>query len=448
MPHDSASPFDRLLARIGEKSARVGIIGLGYVGLPLAVTAAKGGLTVTGFDIDPGKITRLAAGESYIEAVSEADLAEVTAAGRVAWTADFAQLSGMEVIVICVPTPLTAHRDPDLSYITSTAEVIARHLSAGTLVVLESTTYPGTTAEVMTPILATSGHVPGRDIFIGFSPEREDPGNASFRTATIPKIVAGDGPEAGQLVEAFYRAVVDKVVPVSTTQTAEAVKITENIFRAVNIALVNELKVIFDAMGIDVWEVIDGAATKPFGFMPFYPGPGLGGHCIPIDPFYLTWKAREYELSTRFIELAGEVNANMPHYVLSRLREVLDRKRGIGLSRARVLILGVAYKKNVSDMRESPSMKLMALLQEAGAQVAFHDPHVPEIPKMREYPQFLGKASVDFAAIRPDEFDAILILTDHDAVDYAGLASLGLPIVDTRNAMARRGLTGADVIKA
>ena len=448
MPHDSASPFDRLLARIGEKSARVGIIGLGYVGLPLAVTAAKRGLAVTGFDIDPAKIIRLTAGESYIEAVAEADLAEVTAAGRVAWTADFAQLSGMEVIVICVPTPLTAHRDPDLSYITSTAEVIARHLSAGTLVVLESTTYPGTTAEVMTPILASSGHVPGRDIFIGFSPEREDPGNASFRTATIPKIVAGDGPEAGQLVEAFYRAVVDRVVPVSTTQTAEAVKITENIFRAVNIALVNELKVIFDAMGIDVWEVIDGAATKPFGFMPFYPGPGLGGHCIPIDPFYLTWKAREYELSTRFIELAGEVNANMPHYVLSRLREVLDRKRGIGLSRARVLILGVAYKKNVSDMRESPSMKLMALLQEAGAQVAFHDPHVPEIPKMREYPQFLGKASVDFSAIRADDFDAILILTDHDAVDYAGLASLGLPIVDTRNAMARRGLTGADVTKA
>lgn len=277
MPHDSASPFDRLLARIGEKSARVGIIGLGYVGLPLAVTAAKRGLAVTGFDIDPAKIIRLTAGESYIEAVAEADLAEVTAAGRVAWTADFAQLSGMEVIVICVPTPLTAHRDPDLSYITSTAEVIARHLSAGTLVVLESTTYPGTTAEVMTPILASSGHVPGRDIFIGFSPEREDPGNASFRTATIPKIVAGDGPEAGQLVEAFYRAVVDRVVPVSTTQTAEAVKITENIFRAVNIALVNELKVIFDAMGIDVWEVIDGAATKPFGFMPFYPGPGLGG---------------------------------------------------------------------------------------------------------------------------------------------------------------------------
>lgn len=448
MQHDTPSPYTRLLARLQDKSAAVGVIGLGYVGLPLSVTAAKRGLSVTGFDIDPGKIERLARCDSYIEAVSDADLTAVQAAGRTAWTADFTRLSAMDVIVICVPTPLTAHRDPDLSYVTNTAQVIARNLSPATLIVLESTTYPGTTADVMTPILASSGHVPGQDIFIGFSPEREDPGNAAFRTATIPKIVAGDGPEAGHLVEIFYRHVVDKVVPVSTTQTAEAVKITENIFRSVNIALVNELKIIFDAMGIDVWEVIDGAATKPFGFMPFYPGPGLGGHCIPIDPFYLTWKAREYELSTRFIELAGEVNANMPHYVLSRLRETLDRRHGIGLSRARVLILGIAYKKNVSDMRESPSMKLMALLQEAGAQVKFHDPHVPEIPRMREYPQFLGKVSIDFPAIRAEDFDVVLISTDHDAVDYAAVAALGLPIIDTRNIIARRGITGADVTKA
>ncbi len=442
------STFDILLARIGDRTARVGVIGLGYVGLPLAVTAAKRGMPVTGFDIDATKIDRLHRGESYIEAVADADLVEIATAGRADWTADFARLSGMDVIVICVPTPLTAHRTPDLSYIETTAAEIARHLKAGTLVVLESTTYPGTTAEVMTPILARSGHVPGRDIFIGFSPEREDPGNRSFRTATIPKIVAGDGPEAGRLVEAFYRGVVDRVVPVSTTQTAEAVKITENIFRAVNIALVNELKVIFDAMGIDVWEVIDGAATKPFGFMPFYPGPGLGGHCIPIDPFYLTWKAREYDLTTRFIELAGEINANMPHYVVARLRDMLDRRLGIGLSRARILIIGIAYKKNVPDMRESPSVRLMSLLEEAGATVAFHDPHVPEIPKMREYPQFLGRRSVAFDAIRAADFDAVLIATDHDAVDYAALAALGLPIVDTRNAMARRGLGSEWVTKA
>jgi UDP-N-acetyl-D-glucosamine dehydrogenase len=350
--------------------------------------------------------------------------------------------------VICVPTPLTAHRDPDLSYVEDTANMIAHHISTETLVVLESTTWPGTTAEVLMPILAKSGKVLGRDIFVGFSPEREDPGNASFRTATIPKIVAGDGDEAGKLMVAFYRIVVDKVVPVSTTQTAEAVKITENIFRAVNIALVNELKVIFDRMGIDVWEVIDGAATKPFGFMPFYPGPGLGGHCIPIDPFYLTWKAREYELSTRFIELAGEINSNMPHYVVDRLREVLDRVKGIGLSRSRVLILGIAYKKNVSDMRESPSVRLMSLLEQAGAKVAFHDPHISKIPPMREYPQFLGKASIPAEGIKAADYDAVLIATDHDAVDYKLIADLGIPVIDTRNAISRRSLPMTHVTKA
>ena len=442
------SAFESLRSRIEDKSARVGIIGLGYVGLPLAVTAAMRGMPVTGFDIDPGKITKLDADESYIEAVNSADLARLRREGRTEWTSDFAGLSDMDVIVICVPTPLTAHRDPDLSYVADTAHTIAKHISAGTLVVLESTTWPGTTAEVLTPILSATGHVPGRDIFIGFSPEREDPGNASFRTATIPKIVAGDGDEAGRLMMAFYSIVVDKVVPVSTTQTAEAVKITENIFRAVNIALVNELKMIFDRMDIDVWEVIEGAATKPFGFMPFYPGPGLGGHCIPIDPFYLTWKAREFELSTRFIELAGEINSNMPHYVVARLREVLDRELGIGLSRARVLILGIAYKKNVSDMRESPSVRLMSLLEEAGAAVAFHDPHVPEIPRMREYPQFLGKASVPAKGIRAADFDAVLIATDHDAVDYALVAGLGIPVIDTRNAIARRHLPMTHVTKA
>lgn len=438
--------FGTLLGRIEQQTAHVGIIGLGYVGLPLAMTAARRGFQVTGFDIDPGKMVKLDAGTSYIEAVSDADLA--AQAHRTRWTADFSLLSEMDVIIICVPTPLTTNRDPDLSYVQNTAEVISRHVSAATLVVLESTTYPGTTAEIVAPVLARSGLVLGEDIFVGFSPEREDPGNATFRTATIPKVVAGEGPEARRLVEAFYGRVVEKIVPVSTSATAEAVKITENIFRSVNIALVNELKIIFDAMGIDIWEVIDAAATKPFGFMPFYPGPGLGGHCIPIDPFYLTWKAREYELPTRFIELAGEINQNMPNYVVARLREVLDRERGIGLSRAKVLILGVAYKKNISDMRESPAMRLMHILQKAGADVAFHDPLVPEIPRMREYPEFLGKRSLTLHEASSRGFDAIVIATDHDEVDYARVKAMGHPIVDTRNALARRGFSLDNVWKA
>lgn len=421
--------FDTLLSRISDHSARVGIIGLGYVGLPLAVTAAKRGLPVTGFDIDPGKIDRLVRGESYIEAVESADLAALRDQGRVAWTCDFAALAAMDVIVICVPTPLTAHRDPDLSYITTTAAEIARHLSPATLVVLESTTYPGTTADVMTPILAQSGHVPGRDIFIGFSPEREDPGNAKFRTATIPKIVAGDGPEAGRLVEAFYGIVVDRVVPVSSTQTAEAVKITENIFRAVNIALVNELKMIFDAMGIDVWEVIDGAATKPFGFMPFYPGPGLGGHCIPIDPFYLTWKAREYGLNTRFIELSGEINAAMPHHVVDGLVRALSDVSGRAVRGAKVLVAGLAYKKNINDIRESPALEILTLLRGLGADVAYHDPHCPEIPPTREYGALQGMRSVPLSGA----FHAVVVVTDHDAVDWQAVAGLAPVIVDTRN---------------
>lgn len=444
----SENTCNNLLAAITAKTARVGVIGLGYVGLPLAVTVAKRGMPVTGFDISPDKIEKLYASESYIEAVDNADLAALLEMGQVSWTTDFAEITGCSVIVICVPTPLTKHREPDLSYIEDTAEMIAKHITPGTLVVLESTTYPGTTVDVLKPILATSGLEPGREIFLAFSPEREDPGNEIYRTATIPKIVAGDGEDAGKLVTAFYENVVDKVVPVPTTQIAEAVKITENIFRAVNIALVNELKMIFDAMGIDVWDVIEGASTKPFGYMPFYPGPGLGGHCIPIDPFYLTWRAREFDLSTRFIELAGEINTNMPNYVIARLREVLDRQAGIGLSRARVLIVGIAYKKNVSDMRESPSMRLMSLLQELGATVDFLDPHVPEIPQMRDYPEFAGKRAVDPDGVAGTGYDAVLISTDHDAVDYAALCGLGLPVIDTRNAIARRGLPEDNVTKA
>jgi len=439
---------DALLSAIHDKTARVGVIGLGYVGLPLAITAAARGFAVTGFDVDAAKAERLAKGESYIEAVSPEALKKVTDSGNFGWSTDFSDLSDCRIIVICVPTPLTRHREPDLSYVETTARTIAEHMRPGTLVALESTTFPGTTEEVLTPILMTGGLQLDRDFWTAFSPEREDPGNASFRTATIPKIVAGDGEAAGELALAFYSGIVDSAVPVSSTKTAEAVKITENVFRAVNIALVNELKLIYDAMGIDVWEVIDAAATKPFGFMPFYPGPGLGGHCIPIDPFYLTWKARELEHTTRFIELAGEINVNMPRHVVSRLREVLDRDAGLALSRANVLVIGAAYKKNVSDMRESPAVRLMELLVGEGAEVAFHDPHVPEIPPMRAYPQFVGRKSVPADAIAGSGFDAILIATDHDAVDYGALVALGVPIIDTRNAIQRRGLPMEHVTKA
>jgi len=428
--------------RISTKDAQVGVIGLGYVGLPLAVTAAKAGFNVTGFDVDKSKLEHLDAGQSYIEAVQDTDLAAV--AGHFDWSTDFAGLKACDVIVICVPT---RQREPDLSYVTKTTEVIAQHISPGTLVALESTTWPGTTKEVLTPILATSGLEPGKDIFLGFSPEREDPGNATYRTKTIPKIVAGDGEEAGDLMESFYGAVVETVVRVPDTATAEAVKITENIFRSVNIALVNELKLIYDKMGIDIWDVIDGAATKPFGYMPFYPGPGLGGHCIPIDPFYLTWRARQFEVPTRFIELAGEINTAMPHHVIDRLREILDQATGRGLNGAKILLVGVAYKKNVSDMRESPAMRLMQLLEEAGSSVEFLDPHVPELPPMREYGQFRARRAIDPNAVASAGFDAVLIATDHDTIDYEALLNLGRPVVDTRNAIARRALAMENVTK-
>lgn len=440
--------YDNLQTALEERTARIGVIGLGYVGLPLAVTAAARGFSLIGFDVDEGKIQELDARRSYIDAVTSEALAEVSQAQRTTWTTDFAQLEACDVIVICVPTPLTRHREPDLSYVEATAESIARHLTPGTLVILESTTFPGTTDEILVPLLEAGGLKAGSDFWVAFSPEREDPGNASFRTQTIPKIVGGFGEEAGKLAVAFYGNVVDKVVPVASTRVAEAVKITENVFRAVNIALVNELKVIYDAMGIDVWQVIEGAASKPFGFMPFWPGPGLGGHCIPIDPFYLTWKAREYGYSTRFIELAGEINVSMPDYVIARLREVLDRSAGKGLSRARILLVGISYKKNVPDMRESPSVRLLDLMLNQGAEVDFVDPHIESIPRMRQYPHLFGRQAVTIEEVRSQDYDAVLISTDHDAVDYEALAGLGIPVVDTRNAFAARGLPMENVTKA
>ena len=441
----SSSALHRL---IQDCTAQVGIIGLGYVGLPLAVTTAAKGYRVIGFDVDPAKMAMLDRGENYIEAVSAGVLASVSANGRFQWTTDFHKLAECQVIIICVPTPLTRQREPDLSFVRKTAESIARNMRPGTLVVLESTTYPGTTAEVLTPILETSGLKHGTDFFTAFSPEREDPGNATYRTANIPKVVAGDGPEAGQLVAAFYERVVDRVVQVANTRTAEAVKITENIFRAVNIALVNELKQIYDAMGIDVWDVIDAAATKPFGYMPFYPGPGLGGHCIPIDPFYLTWKAREFDISTRFIELAGEVNMKMPDYVISKLRKAIDRQSGKGLKGSRILLVGMSYKKNVSDMRESPSAKIMETLLSEGANVDFMDPHVPVIPPMREHPGLKGRTALPPSSLPGYSCDAVLISTDHDAIDYGAFLKLNVPVIDARNAMARRGLHSELIVKA
>jgi len=438
----------RLKSNLDRQAAIVGVIGLGYVGLPLAAATARRGMRTIGFDIDPAKTVELNAGRSYIEAVTSSELQALVSDGRFCATHDFDQLATCDVIVICVPTPLNRHREPDLSYIETTAREIAKRLRPAQLVVLESTTYPGTTREVLKPILENTGLVAGRDFFLGFSPEREDPGNAAFHTVTIPKVVAGDGPEASELVQAFYGAVVDKVVPVSSPDVAEAVKITENVFRAVNIALVNELKVIYEAMGIDVWEVIEAAKTKPFGYMAFYPGPGLGGHCIPIDPFYLTWRSREFDVVTRFIELAGEINTAMPARVVDVLARALDRRFQTALSAARILVIGLAYKKNVPDVRESPTFKLMELLEARGAEVAFHDPHVAEVPPTREHAAFTGRASSLLTPESVAGFDAVLISTDHDAVDYGMLAGAAKLIVDTRNAMDSRGFSGANVVKA
>lgn len=441
-------PAAELLSAIEARRSKIGIIGLGYVGLPLAMTVSRAGFTVIGFDIDPDKMVAIAAGRSYIEAVPEAVLKTETGEGRFSATSDFSRLGECDIIAICVPTPLTRHREPDLSYVANTCREIAKTLRPGQLIVLESTTWPGTTEEVMKPILEKGGLVAGRDFFLGYSPEREDPGNRDFETSTIPKVVAGDGEAASAMVAAFYGAVVKTVVPVSGTRTAEAVKLTENVFRAVNIALVNELKLVYERMGIDIWEVIDAAKTKPFGYMPFYPGPGLGGHCIPIDPFYLTWKSREYDLPTRFIELAGEINTAMPRHVVDRLAEALDRSLGKALSRSKILLLGLAYKKNVPDIRESPSLRLMELLIERGADVAYHDPFLAEIPRTREYGHLKGRRSVAIDPQALEGFDAAIVATDHDAVDYAAIASLLPLVIDTRNVFARAGIAAENVVKA
>jgi UDP-N-acetyl-D-glucosamine dehydrogenase len=419
-------------SKLSDKTVRVGVIGLGYVGLPLVHAFWQAGLRATGFDIDPGKIERLAKGETYIKHFASENVRAMNASGRFSATSDFAMLREVDAVLICVPTPLNAAREPDLSYVTATTEMIARHLHKDMLVVLESTTYPGTTTEVVGPILETSGLKAGADVLLAFSPEREDPGSG-YETRKIPKIVGGIDERSGRCAEQLYALAFAEVHRVRDTQTAEAVKITENIFRAVNIALVNELKIAYTKMGINVWDVIDAAKTKPFGFMPFYPGPGLGGHCIPIDPFYLSWRAKKFNVDTHFIELAGVVNRAMPHLVVDTLCEALTVE-GKNVKGAQILIMGVAYKKNVDDLRESPALEIMEIIQERGGHVSFHDPYIPEILPTREHAALQGMKSVAFDEAHVSMFDAALITTDHSNVDYASLVSWSRLVIDTRNA--------------
>ncbi|MCZ6512970.1 MAG: nucleotide sugar dehydrogenase [Nitrospinae bacterium] len=433
-----------LLEKIKSKQATIGIIGLGYVGLPLVIEFGQAGFQVVGLDIDPAKVEQLNRGESYIQHIPSEKIRDLIEQKRFESTADFSKIPGLDCILICVPTPLNANREPDMSFIVSTARQIAPHLRAEQMVILESTTYPGTTREVLIPELESgSGLKANQDFLVVYSPEREDPTNKDFTTSTIPKVIGADSDYAMECANTLYLSFINKTVPVSSTMAAEATKLMENIFRSVNIALVNELKVIFDRMGIDIWEVIQAASTKPFGYMPFYPGPGLGGHCIPIDPFYLTWKAREYGITTRFIELAGEINVGMPEFVVKKILLALNDK-GISLKKSRVLILGFAYKKNVDDDRESPSYKIMELLLQYGAQVDFHDPYIKTIGMKREYPQFFGKQRVPLENL--SRFDVTVILTDHSEYDYKAIVQESNLVVDTRNACAK--IKSDKIIKA
>jgi UDP-N-acetyl-D-glucosamine dehydrogenase len=426
----------KLLEKIGDKTARVGIIGLGYVGLPLVKTFLQKGFRVTGFDIDNKKVDMLNRGRSYIRHISAAELKDFLGRKKFKASADFRGLRDVDAVLICVPTPLDGHGSPDLSYVINSTITVAEHIRKGQLVVLESTTYPGTTDEEMLPILEAGGLKGGRDFFLAFSPEREDPGNKNFSTATTPKVVGGLTPDCLRVAKALYDQIIVKTVPVSSTKAAESTKLLENIFRSVNIALVNELKMIFERMGIDVWEVIRAASSKPFGFMPFYPGPGLGGHCIPIDPFYLTWKAKEVDYQTKFIELAGEINTFMPYYVRQKTIEALNG-RGMSIKGAKVLVLGLAYKKDIDDSRESPSLKIISLFKEKGAKVSYNDPYIPRLAGHREYPG-LELKSVPLTKALLKRVDAVVISTDHTAYDFDVIAKNARLVVDTRNAIKRR----------
>jgi len=427
--------LEALLESIRARTARVGVIGLGYVGLPLVLLFEEAGFTVVGFDVDEKKTEALARGESYIRHIGGERIRKAFRASRAAATTDFSRLADCDAILVCVPTPLGAHRDPDLRYIRMTAEVIAANLRAGQLVVLESTTYPGTTREELLTRFEKRGLVCGTDFFLAFSPEREDPGNERFDTRNIPKVVGGVDAPSLRAAEALYASVVDRVVPVSSADVAESAKLLENVFRAVNIALVNELKIVFERMGIDIWEVIEAAKTKPFGFMPFYPGPGLGGHCIPLDPFYLTWKAAEYGTWARFIELAGEINTSMPRYVVDRTVDAVNRT-GKSIVGATVVILGLSYKPDIDDDRESPSFEIIELLQERGAIVAYCDPFIPAARKGRKHQ--LDLRSVPCTAEELSKYDVVFISTPHSAFKEQGLYRDAKLVIDTRNIVERR----------
>jgi UDP-N-acetyl-D-glucosamine dehydrogenase len=449
----SRPAYDELKDKIQEREARIGIIGLGYVGLPLALLFSEQKFSVTGFDIDQRKVDTLAQGGSYIYRISAEEIGKAKAQGFSA-TSEYARIGEMDAIIICVPTPLNQYHEPDLSFITDTTHAIAPHLQAGQLVVLESTTYPGTTEEVMLPILekenkkglkAARGDASGKpsaekEFFAAFSPEREDPGNTTVARRDIPKVVGGLNPQASELAGALYGSIFHRTVPVSSPAAAEMTKLLENIYRCVNIALVNELKMLCLRMNLDIWEVIAAASTKPFGFHPFYPGPGLGGHCIPIDPFYLSWKAKEFDFRTRFIELAGEINNNMPYHVLASIGGALNQHKK-AVNGARVLILGVAYKKDIDDLRESPALTIIELLQKEGAQVSYHDPYFPMIGKGRKYDLQMKRTELE----RLGQYDCIVIVTDHSDYDYKKIVGEAQLVVDTRN--ATKGIDGPKVVR-
>jgi len=427
-----------LSEKIRTRTAAAGVIGLGYVGLPLAMEFAEAGFAVTGIDVEASKVSKLNMGLSYIQDIDSATVEKNLAAGRFQATTDFSILAGLDAVIIAVPTPLRKSKDPDMSFVISAAEELAKYMHPGMLVILESTTYPGTTEEILLPMLETTGMKVGRDIFLCFSPERVDPGNPLYKTRNIPKVVGGITPECTALGELFYSSALERVVPVSSSSVAEMVKLLENTFRMINIGLVNEIAMMCDRMGLNVWEVIDAAATKPFGFMPFYPGPGLGGHCIPIDPFYLSWKSKQAGAEARFIELAGSINGQMPRYVVDRIQQALNQ-RAKPLLGSHVHIAGVAYKRNVDDLRESPALDVILLLQKRGARVTYSDPHVPRV---RLNGHSLGSIDLDEAAAAAD---CVAILTDHSAFDYASLVNKADLIVDTRNAL--KGYSSPNVVR-
>lgn len=443
-----------ILEKIQKKTAKVGIIGLGYVGLPLGLEFALKGFDVIGFDIDPRKIPFLMSGKSYIKHIQASRIKAAVDSGKFIAVNDFARLPEVDAIIICVPTPLNENREPDMSFIVNTAETISKYLRKGQLVTLESTTYPGTTEEILQPLFENAPIIQkvsdkkfqlGKDFYLAFSPEREDPNNPNFNTSTIPKVIGGATKKCVKIAKALYDNVIVKTVPVSSPKVAEATKLVENIYRSVNIALVNELKMVFDRMGIDVWEVIAAASTKPFGFNPFYPGPGLGGHCIPIDPFYLTWKARAYEINTKFIELAGEINTYMPYYVVENAAKFLNEHKK-PLNGSKILILGASYKKDIDDMRESPSLRLIQLFERKGCKVDYNDPYVPKLYKMRKYSYTMK--SVKLTAENLKKYDLLVLSTDHTDYDYKFIYKNSNLILDTRNAFEKNGVKGTKLRKS